>query len=45
MFKFAVGDYVIANQAMFDSWDGVIFKVTSLGYNIRGTHRRRRPGQ
>lgn len=38
MFKFAVGDYVIADRAFFDDWDGTTFKVVENGYNLRG-HR------
>lgn len=37
-FKFTVGDYVVADRAMFDNFDGIIFKVVRNGYNMIG-HR------
>lgn len=36
MFKFKVGDYVIADRAEDDSWDGITFKVVENGYNLLG---------
>lgn len=35
-FKFAVGDYVIVDQAFFDDWSGITFKVVHNDHNTLG---------
>lgn len=32
--SFKVGDYVIADHAEDDVWDGTTFKVVALGFNL-----------
>jgi hypothetical protein len=33
---FSTGDYVIADRALFDTFDGQTFKITSTGRNLLG---------
>jgi hypothetical protein len=36
MSTFATGDYVIADRAAYDTFDGQTFRITSIGRNMLG---------